>query len=214
MPFLLIPVKGILQNVFQQCASEMNNSIREVVENKNWNDSIATRRLNEITEKWRTCLEGKTIPAFETRALDGKKIRSADWKGNIVVINFWFTACPPCVAEMPAFNRLAREYKNQKVFFLGITFSTKKEVKDFLKKYAFNIPIAADADTLEKLFAVQQHPLTFIVDRAGVIKKAIAGGSVGAKAADEAYNKIKQEIDELLDKEQLKIKTKTKNNKS
>ncbi len=198
IPILLLPAFGISQNAFQLCAADMNNAVSEVVENKNWNDSIATRRLAEINERWRACLEGQTIPVFETRDMHGKRISSAGWKGKIVVINFWFTTCPPCVAEMPAFNRLANEYKNKDVLFLGITFSTKKEVQDFLKKRSFNIIIAPDADSIEKIFAVQQHPLTFIVDENGVIRKAIAGGSVGSRAPGEAYDKIKPAIDTLL----------------
>jgi peroxiredoxin len=198
--FVSMSLMGVGQNAFQQCAADMDRAISEVVENKNWNDSIATRRLAEITEKWRTCLEGKTVPAFETRTLRGKNIRSADWKGKVVVINFWFTTCPPCVSEMPAFNRLSNEYKNRNVLFLGITFSTKKDVQDFLKKRPFNINIAPDADSIEKIFAVQQHPLTLIVDQSGLIQKAIAGGSVGSKAPGEAYDKIKPAIDALLDK--------------
>lgn len=192
---------GILcaaQNDLQRCAEEKNKAIIKIVEDKNWNDSASTRKLQALNEEWKNCVLGKQVPDFEMQTLDGKKISAAKLKGNVVVINFWFTTCPPCVAEMPAFNKLVAEYKNKKVTFLGMTFNDKKTVNDFLKKKPFAVKIIPNAEKMEDLFGILEHPVTLIIDKENKIRLAIAGSTIGDKAVDEAYAKIKPVIDELI----------------
>jgi peroxiredoxin len=119
-------------------------------------------------------------------------------KGRIIVANFWFTTCPPCIAEIPSFNRLVDEYKNENIDFLGFAVNDKKTLNKFLKKSPFNFKIIPDAGTIDDLFGVIEHPVTFIIDREGKVREAWAGGNVGEKAKDEAYLKIKPVIEELL----------------
>lgn len=192
---------GILcaaQNDLQRCAEEKNKAIIKIVEDKNWNDSASTRKLQALNEEWKNCVLGKQVPDFEMQTLDGKKISAAKLKGNVVVINFWFTTCPPCVAEMPAFNKLVEEYKNKNVMFLGMTFNDKKTVNDFLKKKPFAVKIIPKAGKMEDLFGILEHPVTLIIDKESKIRLAISGSTIGDKAVDEAYAKIKPVIDELI----------------
>src|SRR5689334_20368114 len=76
--------------------------------------------------KWQDCVMNKPVPDIEFKTVAGKEIEFRKLKGKIVVLNFWFTACPPCLAEIPALNKLAKEYKNKNVIFFGITYDSYK----------------------------------------------------------------------------------------
>lgn len=187
------------QNDLQRCSMEKNKTIIKISEDPDWQDSIAARRIEAANEDWKICVTGKKLPDFSVTTLNGKKMSPEKLAGNVTVINFWFTTCPPCVAEMPAFNKLAEEYKNRKVKFLGITFDDKETVKKFLARHRFNVTIIPGADSLESLFGILEHPVTLIVDKTGTIRKAIVEFNIGERAVTEAYRKIKAAMDELID---------------
>lgn len=198
---LFVSVTATAQNDLQRCSAEKNKTIIKISEDPNWQDSVATRLIEAANEDWKKCVTGKQVPDFEARTISDKKISSEKLKGEVVVLNFWFTTCPPCVAEMPAFNKLVKEYKdNKNVRFLGVTYNDKKTVKDFLKKRSFNVTIIPDAEWIETLFGLLDHPLTLVIDRTGKIHKVISASYiyVDERAVTEAYTNIKTTIDELL----------------
>ena len=96
---------------------------------------------------------------------------SGSMKGKPLVINFWFTSCGPCIAEMSALNVLKEEYKDSGIVFLSITFDKKNQVLDFLKKHPFYFLIIPGArqycDHITSLY-----PVTLFVDRQGIIQFA------------------------------------------
>src|SRR6188472_749498 len=61
---------------------------------------------------WQNCIRGKEIPELSLKTVTGEKIETKDLKGKVIVINLWFTTCHPCIAELPALNRLVEEYKD------------------------------------------------------------------------------------------------------
>jgi peroxiredoxin len=63
-----------------------------------------------LARKRDSCLLGVTAPNFEATTLDNKRIELSKLKGQVVVINFWFTRCQPCIEEMPGFNKLVESY--------------------------------------------------------------------------------------------------------
>jgi peroxiredoxin len=116
-------------------------------------------------------LAGQELPAFNLTNLNGNKISPQSLKGKPVVINFWFTSCGPCIAEMPALNVLRNEYKDSDVVFISITFDKKIQILNFLKKHPFNFTIIPDArqycDHITSLY-----PITLFVNKNGVIQYA------------------------------------------
>ncbi len=116
-------------------------------------------------------LTGQQLPAFNLTDLNGNKMNNQSLIGKPVVINFWFTSCGPCIAEMPALNVLKEKYKDSDVVFLSITFDKKIMVLNFLKKHPFNFLIIPDArqycDHITSLY-----PVTLFVDRKGIIQFA------------------------------------------
>lgn len=108
------------------------------------------------------------LPKFQYKDLDGRIINSEDLKGKPIVLNFWFTTCLPCIAEMPELNRIKEKYKSSDIVFLSMTYETKSKVLEFLKKTKFTFQIMPDAKDYCDLFT-NSYPLNIFVDRTGII---------------------------------------------
>lgn len=186
------------QNDLQKCAEVKNKEIESIINSGKATDSAALKKFVQLDNEWKECVVGKTMPEFSIQTISGASINTEKLKGKIVIANFWFTTCPPCIAEIPAFNKLADEYKNENIEFLAFALNDKKKLKKFLKKTLFNFKIIPNSGPLEELFGVLEHPVTFIMDQKGKVKMAWAGGSIGENAKEEVYIKTKPIIDELL----------------
>src|ERR687893_223477 len=69
-------------------------------------------------------------PAFSLTSMDGKKFELASLRGKVVVINFWFTGCPPCIEEMPKLNELVEKFKDKDVVFIAPTWDNEATLND------------------------------------------------------------------------------------
>lgn len=115
----------------------------------------------------------KTGDAFKFRKytdVNGVSLGPEDLKGKIVVLNFWFIACPPCRYEMPELNRLVTAYKNNKdVVFIAITLDKESDVNRFLKVSPFKYHIVSSMP-LFYYYGVDECPASVVVGKDGVIK--------------------------------------------
>ena len=154
--------------------------------------------MNVFT-RWNDCIKGKEMPLLSLKTISGEKIETKDLKGKVIVINLWFTSCHPCIAELPALNKLVKEYKNKNVVFLGLSTDTKEMLdRDFFPNYKFDFKIISGAgDKVEKI-GHTGFPTTYIIDPKGKVIDAWVGGSVGKDAETAVYLKAKPIIDELL----------------
>ncbi len=131
--------------------------------------NYANRELNYYK------MEGKPIPDFSFKALDGKVYTSANTKGKIVLFKCWFISCVQCVAEMPALNEVVKQYeKRDDIVFISLAIDQKKELKQFLTKTKFDYAtVANQKNYMEKKLHVQLYPTHFIIDKKGIMVKAV-----------------------------------------
>jgi len=126
-----------------------------------------------------SCAEvSKPAPSFTLRDLNGKEVKLADFKGKVVIIDFWATWCPPCVHEIPHFIELYKQYKRQGLEIVGISVDRTgvDVVKSFVRKHQVNYSILmADAKVRQAYGGIQSIPTTFIVDKAGNIQHQYVG---------------------------------------
>ncbi|AYL99251.1 TlpA family protein disulfide reductase [Mucilaginibacter celer] len=114
---------------------------------------------------------GNTFSFFGMKDVDGNEIKPADLKGKIVVLNFWFIACPPCRYEMPELNRLVDFYKDNKdVVFIAISLDKTSDVKRFLKVSPFKYHVIADSMPLFAYYGVDECPVSLVVNKEGIIR--------------------------------------------
>ena len=112
---------------------------------------------------------GSEFPSFELEQLNGTKLYSSSLKGKVLFINFWFTACVPCIEEMPELNKLVKAY-GDKVEFLSITFDSVEKVQKFLDKRNFDFKHLVNAsDFLKNELQNKSYPRNIIVNKLGEI---------------------------------------------
>jgi len=119
---------------------------------------------------------GKKAPDFSLRSIDGKNVKLSDYKGKILILNFFATWCPPCKKEIPDFVKFYKEYKNKGIEIVGVAVGSKeKNVKELIKKFNIKYPVAMSDGKIEKLFGgIRFVPTTFIIDGKGnIIKKRV-----------------------------------------
>ena len=109
-------------------------------------------------------------PDFQLVLFNSDNLRLSDLKGKIVVLNFWGSWCPPCRKEMPEFEGLWRDYRDQGVVFLGVAVSDgEKDAIAFADEMGVTYPLGLDTTGGEILidYSALMMPATFVIDRLG-----------------------------------------------
>ncbi len=134
---------------------------------------------------------GQPAPVFVKNDLEDKLINLSEFEGSVVVINFWFTGCKPCVMEIPELNEVVNNYKDKNVKFVAITFDANEVVTKFLKEHPFNYQIIPAAHDLIQSYGVAVFPTHVIIGKDGKIERSIIGGM-------NIREELSKTIDELL----------------
>ena len=117
---------------------------------------------------------GKPLPAFTLPDLAGQPVNSQSLLGHPVVINMWFAACAPCVAEMPALNKIQTEQAGSNVVFLALTYEESSKVRFFLRRHRFNFRHLPNARAYCEQFTTS-YPVSLFVDRKGIVRRIEEG---------------------------------------
>jgi len=120
----------------------------------------------------------KIAPEFTLKDADGKVVKLADYKGKVVLLDFWATWCGPCKVEIPWFVEMQRKNKDRGFEVLGVAMDDEgwEVVKPFIAKMAVNYRILAGTDmTAQAYGGVDALPTTFLIDRTGKIAAVHVG---------------------------------------
>lgn len=119
---------------------------------------------------------GQNAPDFTVQDSD-HKVTLSEFRGQIVVLNFWATWCPPCVEEMPSLIQMQSMMKNKGVTVLGVSIDVDNDAyHKFLKQYGVNFLTARDeAQKSSNLYGTHGWPETYIIDRNGVVRRKFIG---------------------------------------
>jgi thiol-disulfide isomerase/thioredoxin len=117
-------------------------------------------------------------PSVTLKSIEGRAVRLSDYRGKVVLINFWATWCPPCRAEMPDLVKLQREYGKDGLQIIGVTYPPERRVRvrRFTRRLKVNYPIVLGTREMKAGISPDETlPLTVIIDREGTIRGTIAG---------------------------------------
>ena len=121
--------------------------------------------------------DDQKVPEFSLKDLNGKRVGIKQFKGKIVLLNFWATWCAPCKEEMPSMEVLHRQFrdKNFALLTVSVDYGGVKSVQEFINKHQYTFPVLLDPKCeIFDLFKVKGIPTTFLVDKKGkMIGKAI-----------------------------------------
>ena len=122
-------------------------------------------------------------PQFSLDSRNGPKISLAQYKGQVVMLNFWASWCGPCRQEMPILEQLNHQYRNKGVALIGVNVEPDSTLAtNWLKATPVTFPILFDVDSkVSKLYEVQGMPNTVILDRKGIVRYIHRGYTPGAE---------------------------------
>jgi len=129
-------------------------------------------------------------PAWKLMDVEGMPVRSSDFSGKVVIINFWATWCGPCRMEIPSFIGLQKQYTDKGLVVVGVSLDQDgaSVVKSFADKTGINYAVVLGDEAIVNAFGgVDAIPTTFIIDRNG----QITGKHVGYVEKEEIESEIK-----------------------
>ena len=130
--------------------------------------------------------QNRLAPEFELENLSGKKVRMSDYRGRVVILNFWTKTCRPCLEELPSLGDLAKVLVKHPNMSL-VTICTDESAKDAKETLAsvmggevpFEVLMDPDSKVVGDKFGTQLYPETWFIDPAGVIRARIDGNATG-----------------------------------
>lgn len=123
-------------------------------------------------------------PTWTLQDLEGKAVSSDQFKGKVVVVDFWATWCPPCREEIPGYIKLQEKYGKDGLVIIGVSLDRKgpAHVKQFAEKQGINYTLVmGDNDTVAAFGGFNAIPTTFIIDRQGNIRDRKTGAAETAE---------------------------------
>tara|TARA_B100000212_G_scaffold234567_1_gene178422 strand:+ start:256 stop:1092 length:837 start_codon:yes stop_codon:yes gene_type:complete len=126
--------------------------------------------MKRVQDKWLD----KPLPKEQFDMINGSIKSFSDFEGSMLVINFWYINCGPCIAEMPYLNKLVEKYKDDNIKFLALSFDSKEDIKQFISEVDFKY----EQGKIERAFSYEFTPVApghFIIDESGIVKDILIG---------------------------------------
>jgi cytochrome c biogenesis protein CcmG/thiol:disulfide interchange protein DsbE len=142
----------------------------------------------------RPAKDRKVAPDFALKDAKGATVRLSDYKGKVVLLDFWATWCGPCKIEIPWFMEFQQQFKDRGFTVLGVSMDEGgwDDVKPYIEQRKINYPILLGDDVVDKAYGgLDSLPTTLLIDRTGKIAAVHVG-------VDKGKDEIRDEIDHLL----------------
>lgn len=130
-------------------------------------------------------LEGRAAPDFALKSSTGKNMRLSEFRGDVVMINFWATWCGPCRQEMPLLDELYERYERVGFNLLGVNIDDdSRRAMQMIEELGVDFPVLFDArKEVSRLYEVEAMPVTVLVDREGNVRYVHHGYKPGYEDA-------------------------------
>jgi thiol-disulfide isomerase/thioredoxin len=115
---------------------------------------------------------------LELKGIDGRALRLSDYRGKVVLLNFWATWCAPCRAEMPDLIKWQRAHRKHGLQIIGVTYPPEDpaEARKFIKSVNINYPIAIGEKQTKAIFDEGETlPISVVIDKNGMVREVIRG---------------------------------------
>jgi peroxiredoxin len=137
---------------------------------------------------------GGLAPPFTLNDLKGRPVSLADYKGKVVLLNFWATWCEPCRKEMPEIQTAYEQFQDRGLVVLAVNFGENLDpAVSFVHHGNLTFPVLLDRKaSVAERYGVINLPVTFLIDPEGIIRDRIFGGTLTAKGIGEAVQRLQQ----------------------
>ena len=143
------------------------------------------------------CAKQKPVLDFALKDSDGKTVKLSDYRGKVVLVNFWATWCAPCKIEIPWFVEFQKEYPKSDFVVLGVSMDEDgwDSVRPYMSAHQLNYPVVVGGDSIERMFGgVDDLPTSFLMDRDGHVARKHIGLISKDAWEDEIGNMLKGRV--------------------
>ena len=163
--------------------------------NRDFNDYI------KADEKNRKKLKKSAIDELTLTDIKGEVHSLETLKDKIIVVDFWFINCGPCIKEIPDLNKLKAEFEMDEVEWFAVTYDPKEKVERFLERLKFDYTIVPDSKHLTDRFDIRFYPTTLIIDEN---RKIVYTGKFGTMNG--RVNEIREALNKLIKSKKYAVK--------
>ena len=136
---------------------------------------------------------GRHAPEFQLSDLGGKRVSLADFRGKIVILDFWATWCGPCRMTMPVLEKLNRQYAGHVVLLAINLEEMPEDVVPYVREHQLSSTVLLDEDgTVGRMYRSQSIPMQVLIDQDGIIRHIAVGYSSSLES------RLKAQIDKLM----------------
>lgn len=134
-----------------------------------------------------------TAPDFQTTTPSGEPVSLKEYRGKVVLLTFWATWCEPCKKEMPEIQAAYEAHKEEGLTVLAVNFGEKaEEAQAFADKMGLTFPVLLDRKiNIAEQYGVVSLPVTFFIDRNGIIRERVFGGTLTKESIGEIIGRMK-----------------------
>lgn len=178
-----------------ETSSRTNNSNKHnsnTVTNKHKGEQEFEAYLERKKEKFK----GQQIPNVTVTTIKGKRYELGAIKNKVVLLNFWFAACKPCITEIPSLNELQNRFPAKDFLVLSVSIDKVEVAKHLSSKHNMRYAVAADGKKLADQLEVSTFPTSFLIDQSGTVQEVFIGAS--AFDATHTYTEVKPHVERLL----------------
>ncbi|HSB51097.1 MAG TPA: TlpA disulfide reductase family protein [Dissulfurispiraceae bacterium] len=121
----------------------------------------------------------RLAPSFSLTDVEGKKVNLSDYKGKVVMLEFFTSWCGPCQLAAPEIETIHEQYRDKGLVVLGISMdvgaNAKNAITSFRKEHSLSYPVLMDTGDVSRLYGVFTIPTSFVIDKKGILKKKHMG---------------------------------------
>lgn len=156
---------------------------------KDLNDKY--KALEKQKKELRNEIDGSILEELNFEDINGNKHSLESLQGKVVVLNFWFIQCKPCVKEFPDLNQLTAKFKEDAVAFFAVTWNDKNSLLKFLETHDLEYTVVPDSKLIKK-FQIPHYPFHIIIDQQGKVEY------INEVLSFNVIKKIERKINKLL----------------
>jgi cytochrome c biogenesis protein CcmG/thiol:disulfide interchange protein DsbE len=141
--------------------------------------SFGCSRTGTGTAEHRSAEATGGAPDFVLKDVSGKKVALSQFRGKVVLLEFWATWCPPCRATVPELTAIQEKYSGSGLVVLGVSLDEGEDLpaklSSFTEEYKINYPLLIGNEETERAYDVRSIPMTFLIDRQGKVVASYMG---------------------------------------
>lgn len=190
----------LLLNLYA-CKTSSNNATNNTISNKPITPPMdkGEKEFEDYLNLKREKFKGQLVPNIVLKSVDGKPYDLRALKDKIVLLNFWFAACKPCMTEIPSLNELHDQFHSKNVLILSVSTDKMEIAQKLATEKKMRYIVSAEGKKFAEMLEVSSFPTSFLIDKKGIIQEVFIGAN--DFDATQTYREVKPYLERLIKNE-------------